>query len=271
MKTLESYMKDGKLTKEGQDYVRQSLESGIKDLRNMLGTGNSKMAKQLIEKLNNFDVSKLNSIGDLQIQQAMNIRMQVLLNQNIEITTPSGKMRITDYIQRTADTMAKNGNYSKFAQEFMNIKNQQGKNDGYTLDYILKNFITSELTWVEGVNYNNVNGKIMLLHGGKNMDLMPDAGLKQWIEAKQFGWNSGKISRFAPKESSSAMVLEAIADSRGIVGLTGTYSLAARNAIRTTLGGKEIESMTIKQTTRCLLFGLSCNHELSRTRLRHPL
>ena len=103
---------------------------------------------------------------------------------------------------------------------------------GYSLDSILKNSLTTMLTWKDGIDYGVQDGSVMLIQQGKYQALMPEAGLLQTAEAlARADGKDVKITRISPRDSSSAAIMDAVRDAYGAIGLSGTYSKAARSAM----------------------------------------
>ena len=139
--------------------------------------------------------------------------------------------------------------YEQILEEFVKeISGVGNKNDlfgsGYSLQEVLNNVLMSKLTWTYGVDYGigkaeDGSYKVMLICNGALIDLVPGVGYKQIVEAEILNGmvkgvtpeSIGGMTGIGDREHSSIAIIQAIREASGFIGLTGTYSASAQQAM----------------------------------------
>lgn len=192
--------------------LEKNIETYLTTLRSM-ASGESASAQQ--QKL----LETLSSVYDIALKE----RIKELVAENRGTQTEAFKK-----LQQIATELAANKDIEKYAESFKTIEGKENEQlEGYSLDLVLKNIMTSRLTWAEGIDYTRIGDKIMLIQHGKAQDLLPEVGLRHAVEAME----GVAITKVAPRSHSSTAIIDAINSAFGAVGFTGTYSLAARSTM----------------------------------------
>ena len=210
----------------------KSLESMIKAKRGEGVVFDEAKIAELKTKETDFFTQNADGSWSLKDNQLKDLLiLQNSLYENMYIRTA---VDANPNVMKIAGMMLANNSEFKGDRSLFKYIQDDGGNlyKGYGLDTILKNSLTTMLKWKEGIDYGIQDGSVMLIQQGKLQALMPEAGLLQTAEALlRADGKDIKITRIAPRDSSSAAIMDAVRDAYGAIGLSGTYSRTARSAM----------------------------------------
>ena len=211
----------------------ESLEAMIADKRKEGYVFDGDKIAELKTKVTDFFTQKEDGSWKLKDDKLKDLLiMQNSLYENMCIRTA---VDANPNVMKIAGMMLANNSEFRSDKSLFKYIQDDGGNvyKGYGLETILKNSLTTMLTWKEGIDYGVQDGSVMLIQQGKMQALMPEAGLLQTAEAllRANGNKDIKITRVSPRDSSSAAIIDAVRNAYGAIGLSGTYSKAARSAM----------------------------------------